>query len=195
MGLLMIETCLFVFLFYCACYLMYKLAWYTVKMLALKRTIKGLNSDETKVIYRQKFKEIVFGKSGTVNFEVITPTERFEVSVLSFISVKGRWNIEKTRNHYYAEARHYNKWFYNMQPNSNLPEQGFDYRRESRFQRKELFLESMKEENVRRILMVYPKPKMLTYTNLKCEYLNSGDKIDGYEVIYAEDFFEMFKAV
>ena len=172
-------------------YSIYKVVWYTVKMLSLKKIIKTLNSENTTVTYKRNFINTIFGKKGVADFVVTTPTQKYEVSVISFISTHSRWNIEKTRNNYYIEARRYNKMFYKVDVHSEQPEHAIQYRRESRFQRCQLFLNPQKEEGVKKILLIYPPPKQITYTATQYEYLNTGSLVCGYEIMHADDFFEL----
>ncbi len=172
-------------------YSLYKVIWYSVKMLALKKIIKELNSGNTTVTYKRNFLNIIFGKKGLVDFVVTTPEQKYEVSVISFISTHSRWNIEKTRNNYYVEARRFNKLFYKVDVHSEQPDHAIQYRRETRFQRSQLLLNSTREEGVRKILLIYPRPKQITYTASKYEYLTTGSLIEGYEIMYVEDLLKL----
>ncbi len=172
-------------------YSIYKVIWYSVKMLALRKMIKSLNSENTTVTYKRNFWSIIFGKKGIVDFVVTTPEQKYEVCVISFISTHSRWNIEKTRNNYYVEARRFNKLFYKVDVHSEQPDHAIQYRRETRFQRSQLLLNSTCEEGVRKVLLIYPLPKQITYTSSKYEYLRTGSLVEGYEVMYMEDLLKL----
>ena len=174
-------------------YAIYKVIWYTVKMLSFKHKINKINSDKLKAQFQRGLLNIIFGKKGCVDFAVTTPNEKYAVSVISFISTHSRWNFEKTRSTYYVEARRRNELFYRVDNNSHSPEHAKLYRRESRFARCELYLQPKNEEFDKQILLIYPKPKELTYTDVRFDYLLTGSKIEDYEIMHADDFFELFK--
>lgn len=54
----------------------------------------------------------VFGKKGLPDFIVKHKDKKYEISVLSFVSTHGRWNIEKTRTRFFIESRRASKIFY-----------------------------------------------------------------------------------
>ena len=192
----MVQACILafeIFVVVLIIYTVYKIIWYTIKMLSFKRKIKNINSDTVKVEFRRGLFQIVFGKKGYVDFVVTTPNGSFAISVISFISTHSRWNIEKTRSTFYVEARRKNVIFYRVDNNSHSPEHAKLYRRESRFARCELCLQN-KEENIdKQILLIYPKPKLLTYTDVRFDYLLTGSKIADHEIMHADDFFELFR--
>ena len=171
-------------------YTWYKLVWFAVKVMALSSTLKKLQEKGVQVIWHKKLSKAVFGKRGEPTFDVITPEQTYRVSLLSFISTHGRWNIEKTREHYYVEARHFNKWFYKVHNNTATAETEFDTRREMVIQRAELELPP-KDESVKQILLVWPKPRALTYSHARCEHLTSGSRFEHFTVMHTEDFLEL----
>lgn len=171
-------------------YTIYKVIWYLLKMLALKMKLKKLGES---IKFERGIFDMMLNKKGVVDFTVDTHTVTYEVSVLSFISNHGRWNIEKSRNGYFVEARRPNKLFFEARKHSERPESEVDYRRESKFQRTELLLEAKNSPNVKQILLIYPRPKMLTYAHIRLEYLNTGSIVEGYEIMYLDDFLELFK--
>ena len=175
-------------------YAIYKVIWYTIKMLSFKKKINKINSDTVNVKYQRGFLNMIFGKKGYIDFVVTTPNEKYAVSVISFISTHSRWNIEKTRSTYYVEARRRNEIFYRVDNNSHSPEHAKEYRRESRFARCELYLQPKDERFDKQILLIYPKPKLLTYTDVRFDFLLTGSKIEDHEIMHADDFFELFKA-
>lgn len=181
---------LYVLIIIAIIYIWYKLVWFAVKVMALSSTLKKLQKKGVQVIWHKKLSKAVFGKRGEPTFDVITPTDTYRVTLLSFISTHGRWNIEKTKEHYYAEARHFNKWFYKVHNHSGTAETEFDARREMVIQRAELELPP-KDESVKQILLLWPKPRALTYSHARCDHLTSGSRFEHFTVMHTEDFLDM----
>ena len=67
-------------------YIIYKIAWYTVKIMALSSTLKRLEKKGVQVVWHKKLTSALFGKRGEPTFDVITPTDTYRVTLLSFIS-------------------------------------------------------------------------------------------------------------
>ncbi|MBE6678417.1 MAG: hypothetical protein E7597_06460 [Ruminococcaceae bacterium] len=194
MGLLdAIVTVLIIFGGFIVLRAMFNYIRFCFKLLSLSRQLKKLNGGDIRVEYVRKFSAIAFGEKGKPNFFVKTKEKSYEVAVLAFPVVRGRWNIEKAEDRYFAEVRAYNNMFFNVYYNSGTePEHSKDYRRETRVARKRLYINPEKGEG-EKILLIYPKPKALTYTDFKLGYINSGDSLFGYKVLYDEDFFALFK--
>ena len=171
-------------------YTIYKVIWYIIKMCSFKKKIKALGSS---VKLERGIFDIMLGKKGVVDFTVDTPKVKYEVSVLSFISNHGRWNIEKMGNGYCAEAYRTNKIFFNAEKHSERPESVIDYRGESRFQRTELLLDKKEDPSVKQILLIYPRPQMLTYAHTRLDLLDSGSVVEGHEIMYLEDLINDLK--
>ena len=95
-------------------YAVYKTIWYMIKMLALKSFIKDMQKSGAVVEPQRKFSDMIFGKKGEADYIISVDGKKYEISVLSFVSTRGRWNVEKTRNHYYVECRRQNKIFYSQ---------------------------------------------------------------------------------
>lgn len=177
-------------------YAIYNFILFTVKWIILRIKIRRLASDEASVKFTRPFYSILLGQKGKTDLVLSTKREKIAVSMISFLSTRGRWNIEKTRNeHYYIEARMYNKIFYNTHVNTGTePEHSKDYRRETRFQRCKLHLLPANEmEYDTYVLLMFPRPKLLTYTDTRLDYLNAGDTICKYTVLYEDDFFAYVK--
>lgn len=168
-----------------------KCIWYAAKMLSLRRKLNKLKSNGMPVEFKRPFYKMIFGKKGETDFVVSGKRERYAVSVISFVSTRGRWNFEKARNHCYVEARRYNRIFFNTYNNTGTePEHSKDYRRETRFIRSRLYLPPEEEGSEKRVFLIYPRPKLLTYTDTRLEYIGAGDSVFGYQIMYAENFFE-----
>lgn len=172
-------------------YSIYKVIWYIVKILVLFGKVSKLARGGVTVQWLRHPLKIIFGQKGVPNFTVGMSGKNYEVSVLSFISTHSRWNIEKTRTRYLFEVRKYNKILYNVYNNSGTePELSKEYRRETRLYRKELYVSPISEAYEKQIWLVFPKPRLLTYTDTGWEYLIAGSVVGGHEIMYAKDFFE-----
>ena len=172
-------------------YSIYKVIWYIVKILVLFGKVSKLARGGVTVQWLRHPLKIIFGQKGVPIFTVGMSGKNYEVSVLSFISTHSRWNIEKTRTRYLFEVRKYNKIQYNVYNNSGTePELSKEYRRETRLYRKELYVSPISEAYEKQIWLVFPKPRLLTYTDTNWEYLIAGSVVGGHEIMYAKDFFE-----
>ena len=172
-------------------YSIYKVIWYIVKILVLFGKVSKLARGGVTVQWLRHPLKIIFGQKGVPIFTVGMSGKNYEVSVLSFISTHSRWNIEKTRTRYLFEVRKYNKIQYNVYNNSGTePELSKEYRRETRLYRKELYVSPISEAYEKQIWLVFPKPRLLTYTDTGWEYLIAGNIVGGHEIMYAKDFFE-----
>ncbi len=175
-------------------YVLRKLFRYAVKLITLKSLLKDYNTGDVKITFLRKIHHMAFGPRGQTDFIIETPKGRYAVSVISFLLENGRWNIEKTRSSYFVEARRRNDIFYRVEKNSGTePEFARDYRRESRFQRSELHLATQKSDSEKRILLIYPCPLSLTYTDSEIHYLNPGDRIEDYEIMYADELIALLE--
>lgn len=176
-----------------AIYTIYKVIWYTVNLLRLKIKLNRLNSKGVIVSFKRGFLNIVFGKKGIPDFTVTTPTEVYRVSVISSISTHGRWNVEKTKEHFYLDVRRKSKLFYKVEHHSgSVPAHALEFRRETRFYRRKLFLETKNTSNEKAVLLFFPRPKTLTFSETKMDYMYAGYKVCDYEVMFEPDFFELF---
>ena len=172
-------------------YSIYKVIWYIAKILVLFGKVSKLARGGVTVQWLRHPLKIIFGQKGVPIFTVGMSGKNYEVSVLSFISTHSRWNIEKTRTRYLFEVRKYNKIIYNVYNNSGTePELSKEYRRETRLYRKELYVSPISEAYEKQIWLVFPKPRLLTYTDTGWEYLIAGSVVGGHEIMYAKDFFE-----
>ena len=174
-------------------YTIYKFIWYAIKMISFRVKLKRLNRNNINISFKRNFFAMIFGKKGDVDFILSSPTEKCEVCIISFISIHGRWNFQKERSGDYVEAFRNNKIFYKVNVHSESNNCGIDNANESKFQRCRLNLTPINQNYSRQILLIYPKPKLLTKTNFKLEYLNSGDLVENHEVIIGNEFFREFK--
>ena len=86
-------------------YGLYKVIWYSIKLLSFTKIIKKLTEQGIDVQKLRKMKDIVFGKKGDPDLIITYKDKKYEISILSFISTHGRWNIEKTRTRFFIESR------------------------------------------------------------------------------------------
>ncbi len=174
-------------------YCIYKVIWYICKMCALNHKMKKLKKKGCTVVCLRGGFGRVFGARGTVDYRIITRSGVFEVSVISFISNHSRWNVETEYNKenneegFRIDVRRYNKLFYKAERHSERPDHAMDFRRESRISLTRLALPP-RDENIRpedrRILLFYPKPRLLTRTTTRLDYLDPGDRLEDFEVMY-----------
>lgn len=177
-----------------AFYALCKVIWYTVKMLVFRFKLGKLKSNGLALEFKRPFYKMIFGKKGETDFIVSDKRERYAVSVISFVSTRGRWNIEQAQDHPYIEVRRYNRIFYNLYENSGTePEHSKDYRRETRLLRTRLYVSPEETSGEKRVLLIHPKPRLLTYTDTRFRYLGMGDSVFGYQILYAPDLFEALK--
>ena len=165
-------------------YTIYKLIWYFIKMVRLMTKLK---KPDGSVKFKSSMLDIMLHRKREFDLIVDKRDVSYKVWILSFISTHSRWNIEKDRDRYHAEARRKNHIFYKTYKHSEASEYAVEVNRESRFQRIELPLTQESDPNIRKILLIYPTPQKLTYTYTKLEYLKSGSTIEGYEIVYIED--------
>ncbi len=185
-------TAIIILLEVCICvdilYLIYKVIWYLFKMLSLFSKLKKFKDS---ISFQNGIFKIMFDSKRTIDFTIDKRDIIYEVRLLSFISTHGRWNIEKDRNGCYAEARRKSFIFYKNSKHSEAPVYAHEFRRESRFQRVELPLIERNDAHIKQILLIYPKPKNLTYTHTRLEYLQSRDVVEGYEIMYLDDLLKL----
>ena len=164
-------------------YGVYKTIWYIIKLVSFTKIIKKLTEQGADVQKLRKKKDIVFGKKGEPDFIITCKDKKYEISVLSFISTHGRWNIEKTRTRFFIESRRGSKFFYKMHVNSNAPEHVREYKNEVRISRKELYITPIDESFEKQIFLLYPYPKRITYTNAQYNEVYIGNEVEGHVVL------------
>ena len=164
-------------------YGVYKTIWYIIKLVSFTKIIKKLTEQGADVQKLRKAKDIVFGKKGEPDFIITCKDKKYEISVLSFISTHGRWNIEKTRTRFFIESRRGSKFFYKMHVNSNAPEHVREYKNEVRISRKELYITPIDESFEKQIFLLYPYPKRITYTNAQYNEVYIGNEVEGHVVL------------
>lgn len=177
--LVALAVIVFAALTYCA----YKTVWYIIKLFSFTKFIKKLTEQGADVQKLRKMKDIVFGKKGYPDFVITYKDKKYEISVLSFISTHGRWNIEKTRTRFFIESRRGSKFFYKMHVNSNAPEHVREYKNEARVSRKELYITPVDSSFEKQIFLLYPYPKRITYTDANYNELYVSDKVEGHFIM------------
>ena len=169
-----------------ALYGLYKIVWYTVKMVALKLFARKLTKKGAVVEQKRGVLSIAFGKKGTVDYIIEYKGKKYEVSVLSFISSHGRWNIERARDCFFIESRRASKIFYKRRVHSGVPDHALEYKGELRVSRKELNVTPIDPSFEKQIFLLYPYPKRITYTDTNYNELYVGDKVEGHVLMNVE---------
>lgn len=169
-------------------YFLYKIVWYAVKMFALKKNMKQLKEKGVDVQALRKFSDISFGKKGDPDFIITYKDKKYEISVLSFLSTHGRWNIEKTRTRFFIESRRASKIFYKLHVNSNAPAHVGEYKNEARVSRKELYITPIDSSFEKQIFLLYPYPKRITYTDANYNEVYVGNEVEGHIVFDIKAF-------
>lgn len=182
MGLIAIIYAIELIITAIVMYGIYKLIWYAIKMLIFKGIMRKMSCNAA-VERKRKFSEIFFGKKGPADYVITVDGKKYEISVLSFVSTHGRWNIEKTRNGYAIESRRASKVFFGKHVNSNQPDHVAEYKGESRVSRKELLLTPVDESFEKQILLLYPYPARITYTDAHYNELRPGDTVEGHVIM------------
>ena len=175
-----------------ALYGLYKIVWYAVKTLALKRLARKLTKKGAVVEQKRGVLAIAFGKKGMVDYIIDYKGKKYEVSVLSFISSHGRWNIEKARDCFFIESRRASKIFYKLHVNSNAPAHVGEYKNEARVSRKELYITPIDSSFEKQIFLLYPYPKRITYTDANYNEVYVGNEVEGHIVFDIKAFNNLF---
>ncbi len=191
---MVIEILFYILLFYAwviFLYSIYKVIWYTVKMLAFGAMMKSLGKDRVRVERLRNLFDIVFGSKGDPDYYVTVGDKRYEVSVLSFISIHGRWIIENRTSGMHIEARRVRDLIYSEKKHRSVAGSPHEYKQEFRISRKELSLTPVEEEYAMQILLVYPTPKRITCVDHQYREIRSGDLVEGHTVMNVHDFSDL----
>ena len=172
-------------------YSVYKVIWYTVIMLAFPAKMKRLRKVGARVERIRKLRDILFGRKGDPDYYVTVGGKRYEVSVLSFISIHGRWIFEMRTARYRIEARRLRDFFYSEKKHRSMGGSTYEYKHEFRISRKDLFLTPPEEEYAGQILLLYPRPKRIVCVDHQYRELRSGDEMYGHTVMSLRDFTDM----
>ena len=173
-------------------YGLYKIIWYIIKMLSLKRHINKLTEKGANVQKIRRIRDTVFEKKGNPDFIITYRGKKYEISVLSFVSTHGRWNIEKTRTRFFIESRRASKFFYKRYVNSSLPDHVSEYKNEARISREELSITPIDSSFEKQIFLLYPYPKKITYTDTRYNDLYVGNEVEGHIIMDINALNELF---
>ena len=184
----LIISVLFALFYIALLYCLYKVIWYALKMIRFKSYMHSLSNEGVIVVPQRKFTDVIFGKKGCADYIIEHKGKKYEVSVLSFISVRGRLNIEKTRTRYFIESRHVNKLFYKIHVNTNTSSNASEYKNETRISRKELTITPVDTTFEKQIFLIYPKPQRITYTDTQYKELYVGNMVDGHVIMDIREF-------
>ena len=164
-------------------YGLYKIAWYTIKMVLFKRFAHKLTRMGAIVEGKRGVFAIALGKKGMTDYIVERNGKKYEISVLSFISTHGRWNIERSRDGFFIESRRASRIFYKRRVHSGVPEHALEYKGELRVSRKRLTVTPIDESFEKQIFLLYPYPKKITHTDTQYTELFVGDEVEGHAVM------------
>lgn len=193
---MVIEILYYLLLFY-ACILVlygiYKVIWYTVIMLSFPVKMKRLGKNGIRVERLRNLTDIVFGSKGDPDYYVTVGAKRYEVSVLSFISIHGRWIFEMRTACFRIEARRLRDLIYSEKKHRGMAGGPHEYKNEMRISRKELKLTPVEEEYAGQILLLYPMPKRIVCVDHRYRELQSGDTVEGHTVMSMQSFLDLIR--
>ena len=165
---------------------------YLHKLSALSKQLRQLSDQGISVNFKRRLREIVFGKKGAVDIVLAKDGKQYGIALLTHRLSMGRWNIEKTRHHYYFEI-YLPSVFYRLNNSSeNIPDHVKDFGREQQARREEMNFAPSIESYDRLYLLVYPTPKHLTYTETRYIHLSNGEKLGEFSVIGADRLSTLF---
>ncbi len=193
---MVIEILYYILLFYALVlflYGVYKVIWYTVIMLSFPARMKCLGKGGVRVERLRRLTDILFGRKGDPDYYVTVGDKRYEVSVLSFISIHGRWIFEMRTARYRIEARRLRDLIYSEKKHRGMGGSTYEYKNEFRISRKDLFLTPTEEEYAGQILLLYPMPKRIVCVDHQYRELTSGDTVYGHTVMSLRDFAELVR--
>lgn len=177
------------FLLFLAGYGLYKTFWYFVKLMKLAHFLKRVTKERTDlhINFKRTIFSIPFVKYGMPLLEFMIGEKHYELTFLSFPSIRSRWNIEMRNGMAFFEVRRKNRIFYGIDRNSEEPDSAAEYRRELRMIRKPICITPQNEYFDRQFILVYPRPREITRTSQSLEYLSFGEELDGHTLISFEE--------
>ena len=168
-------------------YAILKLIWYAVKMLALGSFMKDLKKENgIEVTSHRNILKTCFSKKGEIDYTVISKGKKYNISILTFASTRGRWNFEKVKDKYFIECRRRHAFFYKKPKHSEMPEHALRYKSETKFARSELYIPTAKGDAEKDIFLLYPWPNTVSLTDTKFQELFPSDTIEGVILMDAE---------
>ena len=171
----------------------YRWIRFLCKLSFLKKLLRALSQKGITVTSKRKIREIVFGKKGAVDIVLAKDGKRYGIALLCHRLSMGRWNIEKTRQHYFFEI-YLPAIFYKLNNSSeNIPDHVKDFGREQQVHREEMNFLPSAEGYDKLFLLIHPTPKYLTYTETRYIHLHSQDKLGGFEIIHADRLPHLFE--
>ena len=165
---------------------------YVHRLHTLKTIFKQMEKTGVAVTYNRKLRNIIFGKQGGVDIILSKDGQKYGIALLTHRLSMGRWNIEKTRKRFFFEV-YLSTVFYRLNNSSeNIPDHVKEFGREREAVRKELNLTAEADRFHKLCLLVYPSPKHLTYTETRHRQISRGDRIEQYDVIFADQLPTLF---
>lgn len=173
-------------------YSIYKVIWYAVKTTSFRSMMMSLNEEDgIRVESLRSFWDMILGARGDPDYYVTVKGKRYEVSVLSFITTHGRWSLEKTRTGHVIEARRLATFFYSKKQHLSVAGSEHERKRELRLIHKPLYLTKKDEEYTMQILLVYPEPMRITYSDHQYTELHSGDTVADHTIMNVQDLWAL----
>lgn len=172
-------------------YSIYKVIWYIAKILVLLGKVSKLARGGVTVQWLRHPLKIIFGQKGvpifTVGMSEKTTKSAFCLSfqptaagILKKHALGTFLRSENTIKSYimYTIIRERSRSF----PKSTAEKRVYT--------EKNSYVSPISEAYEKQIWLVFPKPRLLTYTDTGWEYLIAGSVVGGHEIMYAKDFFE-----
>lgn len=176
-------------------YAVYKVIWYIVKMFSFRAKMRKLGKEEgIRVEELRGLRGILLGTKGEADYYVTVKGIRYEVSVISFISVHGRWSFEKTRIGHLIEVRRPPEFFYSKKRHLSVADSVHERKNELRLSRKALVLTPKEDEYAMQILLVYPAPMRITYADHQYTEIHSGDTVTNHVIMNIQDFLALVRS-
>ncbi|MBQ4111878.1 MAG: hypothetical protein IJD38_03675 [Clostridia bacterium] len=173
-------------------YSIYKVIWYAIKTTSFRSMMMSLNDEDgIRVESLRSFWNMILGARGDPDYYVTVKGKRYEISVLSFITIHGRWSLEKTRTGHVIEARRLATFFYSKKQHLSVAGSEHERKRELRLIHKPLYLTKKDEEYAMQILLVYPEPMRITYSDHQYTELQSGDTVADHTIMNVQDLWEL----
>ena len=165
---------------------------YVHRLHGLKKIFKQMEKKGVNLTFRRKLHQIVFGKQGGVDIILSKDGKKYGIALLTHRLSMGRWNIEKTRKRFFFEV-YLSTVFYRLNNSSeNIPDHVKEFGREREVFRQEMDLTTPADGYDKLFLLVFPTPRHLTYTETRHRQISRGDRIEQYEVIFAEQLPNLF---
>ena len=193
MDFYLIIIALAILLCFHVLYACLKVIGYLFKIKAFSSFMKRIGKKEGVNVRKERtlFKTC-FGQKGEVDYTVTANGKTYEICVLTFMSTRGRWNFEMNGKETFIECRRRPRFFYKKRAHAEMPEHALDYISEKRFARKPFTFTDVTDRYEKQIILLFPWPKCVSYTDNHYHELSSGDLLEGHTIMHTEEFSELF---